>query len=261
MNSNSNKITFECEPLVEVAVGVQFAKLADFKAPDLETLWQSFGKDKYPKYQEVEILHRITPEQDFIINVNVGTELPRIWFLGQDESKLIQFQKDRFLYNWRKIETDNNNSYPRYNKVIENFFEHYKELNNCLHTLDIPSPVLEKLELNYVNIIPLKGAISLQNISDVFTNVTISNDLPIPDKLNMSWQFTIPENNASLSVHIVTAKNIKNGEDVIKLEIAVNGNHKEHDTMRNWFDISHDWIIKTFTTITTPKIQNIWGKV
>lgn len=259
-------LTFKYEPLVEVVAGIQFAKLEQFKAPYLDSVWQAFGKKQYPKCQEMDLLPKITAEPTISVGFVSASELPRIWFLSKDDTKLIQFQRDRFLYNWRKIDGAKDNTYPRYKTVIANFMGHYEQLEKSLQHLKVEVPNVEMLELTYINIIPAEHIKGLNNIGDAFRDMAWHKGkrfLPAPNKLNVFWQFQIPATKALMNVHLVTAQRIQDGKPVIKLEISVHGQSvdKTAGSMKRWFDISHDWIINTFDDITTPAMHKLWGKI
>jgi hypothetical protein len=53
-------------------------------------------------------------------NLALKAPLPRSWFRSADGHGLIQLQRDRFVYNWKR-ETPEDGPYPSYDVVVVEF--------------------------------------------------------------------------------------------------------------------------------------------
>jgi hypothetical protein len=47
---------------------------------------------------------------------------------------------------------------------------------------------------------------------------------------------------------------------VLKLKANGFDGSADKKNFRKWFDTAHEWIVKGFTDITTPEIQQIWER-
>ena len=61
-------------------------------------------------------------------------EHSRYWFVSLSEDELLQFQKDRLLHNWRKVD-DRTNEYPRFETLIDKFEKELRKLETYFASL------------------------------------------------------------------------------------------------------------------------------
>ena len=108
-------------------MGVQFTPATEYSQVRVSEVWSLFRKD-FPLTQEAPPL---TPTFETFglpqggrggpqFNVRSMPEHSRYWFISPNEEELLQFQKDRFLHNWRKI-GGRTNEYPRFETLIAKF--------------------------------------------------------------------------------------------------------------------------------------------
>lgn len=159
--------SFKNPPLNEVVLDVQFAPLPNYTAVDAGAVWALFKED-YPKVQEKQILPPIftfvgdgepmglSHAQQFAFGgFPVGV---RLWFVSEDGSHLIQFQRDRFILNWRKR---GENAYPRFERVQKEFCDNFRKLNDYAQ-----KKWKHELAINHANIKYL-NYIRMEKISDI----------------------------------------------------------------------------------------------
>src|SRR2546425_18159 len=95
-------------PVVETALGVQFAPLKSFSIPHFGLFWNAIRGD-YPKQEMKPPLGNVVedlaapPAPDQIHLQLVSEPEARCWFLNAGATELIQLQRDRFVRNWRKV--------------------------------------------------------------------------------------------------------------------------------------------------------------
>src|SRR5439155_10097567 len=75
--------------------------------------------------------------------------LPRVWFLNDAGTELIQIQRDRFIHNWRK--TDKGQTYPRYEYIRQRFESELKVFTKFLEAEGIKGFVVNQAEVTYIN--------------------------------------------------------------------------------------------------------------
>jgi len=250
-------------PIAEVVIGAQFQTINDMMAPHLWKIWERFGKDNFPGIEERENLAKIGSKPGFVFNYP-NYELPRHWFVNHDESLLIQLQRDRFIFNWRKL--DNCPSeYHRYHNIKEDFYKYFADFDFALQDLKLIPPTVEMLELTYINLIPMSVIDnSLSKISLAFKDTGWSEKklLPSPQGMNLMWWFELADIDAKMQINIISALGIGDGELKLRMELSVRGKapHADITKCKDWFDYSHNHIVSSFDDMTTTHMHNLWGK-
>ena len=105
-------------------------------------------RDKFPACEHALRLGTLSEPLDLV------NYLPRIWFVSKEQNMLIQIQDDRFLFNWRRMQVQNKEAYPRYSKIIEAFKTNLRIFQRFLEEEKLESVKPKKCELTYVNHIP-----------------------------------------------------------------------------------------------------------
>ena len=106
--------SYKNPPVNEVVCGLRFNTPDKLRIPHIGLLWDKFRAD-YPIIQHVPPI--ASAKGEILIDKAIGMPLPRVWFINKSDDQLIQFQFDRFYFNWRRKEED----YPRYPHVIKSF--------------------------------------------------------------------------------------------------------------------------------------------
>ncbi|MFD1381016.1 TIGR04255 family protein [Fodinicurvata halophila] len=136
---------FTSPPLIEVALGVQFTPLENLQTLHGGIIWEAY-KDKYPYTKELPPLphvletfgrRQVHSSIPFKLSLQDRPDVPRYWFISENNDQLIQIQKDRFLQNWRK--ESSKAEYPRYESIREDFFLTIKLFVEHLLTLGLPN--------------------------------------------------------------------------------------------------------------------------
>ncbi len=255
-------LNFKTPPVVEVACGIRFAPLARLKMPHTGSFWSRI-RDEYPN---VEHAIPIADPTEFPLSDSVtGLPLPRVWFINAAESRLIQFQADRFYFNWRK--RDNDSEYPRYPEMIGGFSKHFRSLESWLADEGIGTIEPISCELTYTN--HLDNVNDWQDISalgSIFRDFSWESDksrlLAMPK--NMAWQatFAMPDSDGSLQAKLSPAKKATTGQPIYVFELSCRGvaAEKTLQGLLEWFDAAHRTILDAFADLTTKEAQNeTWG--
>lgn len=253
-------LKFKNPPINEVVIAVYFQQpIIDFRSEHVGLLWAKLIKE-FPHISQNPMLGpEIFPE---IFGETEPYPMPRYWFTSQDESTLIQIQKNAFLFNWRKRQA----SYPHYDHVKEKFDGHYAYFMQFIRDIGIsPEIKISNCELAYINLVEKSD--HWDSLSDS-TNVVPSLSLiDIGDKNARLESFnytTIYKTAHDVTIHV----NIKSGRKVeepkhpvLLMELRATeslekGTKSEADT---WFNHAHDAIIETFVGITNKKLQqDVW---
>lgn len=265
MPSKKNKTLPEYDnpPLTEVVCGVSFQSLDGFIATHFGILWGIFQPD-FPKADELAPLAspiEIIEGQNYEAKLDFIDipPLPRQMFTSQDGRNVIQIQRDRFIFNWRKLELDD--AYPRYEKVFSEFKNKLNSLNDFLINGEMQI-IPTQYELTYVNQIEVddfsQDSNDLIKIFPYFqTKIENSLILEEPENINSRISFLLPNKLGRLYATIRTgATRKKDNKKIVIFDLTVRGfNSNNLDDMDKWFEIAREWIVKGFTDLTSEKIQ------
>ncbi len=255
---------FAAPPVIEVVCGVVFEPIPRFSTAFFGLLWNLFGEE-FPKTVDQPPL--LSPAQALVpgksIRIPAGPPLPRVWFMSVDERRLIQVQRDRFHYNWRR--QDDSDEYPRFPDIFCSFKDYYETLVG-FDTDNGGKGLIEiQYELTYVNHIPVshfgQGFGQIGNVlPDVSWRAGGSRFLPTPSGMRWESQFPMPDGAGILSANARTARTADTGEPVITLDMSARGPAGTLD-FDDWFNVGREWIVKGFIDLTDEDIQNkVWEK-
>lgn len=260
---------FERPPVIEVVCGVLFKPLENMLAPHLGVLWERF-KRTYPTCQEVPPLapaiERFDDSAGVELTISDKPPLPRVWFVHESETGIIQVQRDRFLHNWKKVRAED--EYPRYTSVIELFREHLSTFDSFITDVGLGGIEPLQYELTYVNHIPQgEGFDSLGRIGGVLPDFGWRTDdkrfLPTPERLNWRTSFVLP--NKAGRLHATIRSGVRNDDKkpLLLLELTARGFGRDGSRaeMWKWFDLGHEWIVRAFADLTAPELQrDVWKR-
>jgi uncharacterized protein (TIGR04255 family) len=265
MSSKKNKTLPEYDnpPLTEVVCGVTFKSLDNFIATHLGILWSLYQPD-FPGVEEVAPL---ASPIEIIDGQQLETQmeftdippLPRQMFISQDGGSIIQVQRDRFIFNWRKL--DLADDYPRYENVFGAFENKLAKFEEFIKNIGMEVLPIQ-YELSYVNQIA-EGALwkNIGDLSRIFPHLQskIENGLILsePETINSRISFLLPNKMGRLHITIRTGARRKfDSKKLVIFELTARGfNHKSMSEIRKWFDIAREWIVQGFTDLTAEKIQ------
>ena len=237
-------------PVVEVVIGAQF-KDSVFNNKAIFDYYTVI-KDKYPNIQENQILPAVierinTPNtQRLIAGFN-----SRKLFINQSDSRLVQIQANKLLFNWRKTPDED---YPHFNTVVKEFKGIYDNLNSQYHISD----KLDQLEITYVDHFLLEefqkedynpsGILNILNIDYSMKNVECSITFPIQD-ISSNLNFTLRS----------ATRNIDN-KKLLVMETTCRG-FDSNIPIFNWYEQAHKEVTNLFLKITTSSSKNKWEKI
>ena len=258
-------------PVVEVAASIQFAPLKGFAAAHVGGYWDTIRNafdrvEEQPQLPHMTEREDLTPGPNLTVQLSQEPQLPRTWFISRDDSELIQLQRDRFGYNWRKREDAQ--EYPRYETVRKNFWKHWKDFKGFLRTSGLEAPSIDQCELTYVNRIP-KGACwaDMGDLETLFRNLSWApreGFLPHPEIWAWRMSFKLSEGSGRLHVNASPVFVPPENELQMRLTLTVRGRPKEEtlndENILDWFDTARRWIVRGFVDLVTDKTDGIWGR-
>lgn len=252
--------TYKHPPINEVVCGMRVQTPDKLRIPHIGLLWEKF-RENYPIIQHAPPIASAMGE--IPVDDATGIPVPRVWFINQEDDQLVQFQPDRFYFNWRRRQ----NVYPRYTHVIENFENVQNAIANFFNENDLGELMPTECELSYINHIAQgpawTGFGDLPKIfSDFVWKQKAKSFLPIPTNVAWSADFPLQESKGTLTVSLKHAKQRKDNIPVLVFELTARGigESKSKTAIREWFNLAHKWILGCFEELTTPEVQRIWGR-
>jgi uncharacterized protein (TIGR04255 family) len=264
--------SFKDPPLAEVVCGIQFRPLTEFQAPHYGIFWEQIRKD-FPRCRTVTPL---AAGQDLQLQANEPTEItlqvlanapdmPRVWFISNDDTYLVQLQPDRLLLNWR--EGPARAPYPRFETIIGRFQKIYETFNEFLALNSLGDLALLNLELTYINHIRFgAGFESFSDIGEVFPDYSWRRDkryVSAPEAFQFRSNHSIP-NGGKLSVSIGAARDRKDKSPLVRFDLTARGSAIASDgtgDIWKWYRSANEWIVDSFVDLTSEKMQHeIWKR-
>ena len=268
MNRPQHLPDYSFPPLNEVAMGIQFAPPKGYQqilAGEVRDLFRL----NYPKAKEVQPLppsfETFGQPQRF-----GGFELSmvsivhnRYWFLSPNEDELIQFQSDRLLHNWRKVDGENN-TYPRFENMIMKFEKELRVFEEYIVKLPQSTLDINQCELSYINHVHYTDVNGPGKSVDDWINILnfqMINTESFALKFSEQILDSIGKPCGRLICEIVSILNQKH-EPVISLNITVRGEPETPNIAAalNFITKGRESIVLCFDKITSEFAHQQWGK-
>ncbi len=279
--SDTDKVLpkYDNPPVVEVALSVQFEKLSALRTPQLGLLWSSF-REQFPKIEEHQPIEAAFERFDNRMVQKAGIRLehmekppvPRIWFIKEDGTELIQIQQDRFVHNWRKVGKDD--KYPHYEEKIRSaFIKNLNKFKDFLTEQNIGDLIPNQCEVTYVNHIILGEDWSsygkIGNVLTIINPVYSDNFLSEPEDARLALKYVMPDLSnpegpplGRLHISCEPAFLPKEDQPIFQLKLTARGKPigEGLDGAIKFMDIGREWVVRGFTSITTELTHKIWRK-
>src|SRR3972149_1265857 len=254
-------VIFANAPLNELICGIQF-DISGFNFV-IENDFYSRIKSNFPKIKENPPLP-FTFDKYSSSSIRQEKRLPflkRYFFISESESKLIQLQEGRYLFNWRMLEGVET-EYPRFKSVYKEFYENWEILKSIFNSHSLKFNV-NQLELSYIDHIYVdKFEIPIGKIDEVFTFFNSVSNLARLDYIDFNFALPVPELKGHLNLKLSTATRNIDKKELLVFDMTLRGMlSEENDPLDNWFTTAHDIIIREFLNLITEKSKEIWGLV
>lgn len=254
---------YEMPPVAEVAFGVTFAPPAGLTVAHFGKFWSELPPNFRNRCQEAPPLDVIVEVVDGKQTTVAGTAAlpaPRLWFVSDDDTQLIQLQRNRLLCNWRK--TVKKPDYPRYANVGSEFWERYGQFVKFVEGATGEPPKPFQYELVYVNHIPAgelwQTPETLGNVLPGLAVQSPSRFLPEPESVDVAVSYGLAEGMGRLHARARIGHERESDNLVLILELTARGFDED---MLAWFTLAHEWIVRGFEDITSEDAQvRYWGK-
>jgi len=262
--------TFKNAPVIETVLSIQFAPLSKLTIPYLGLYWERI-RTEFKRFEPKPPIQHIIEEfgpgphplgPPLALQL-VATPEVRCWFIEEKGNYFIQLQQDRLLYNWQRVQQ--NDVYPRYEKIRAKFYQEWKRFCSFLEDENIGTPEVDQCEVTYVNHIPYGVGWStfgeLHKVVSYWSGRSSGNFLPDPNKVNLNIRYLMPENKGRLYISLQPVIT-RDAVEVLQLNLTARGaptSSKTDDVFR-WLDLGRQWVVEGFTDFTSKEMHKIWGR-
>jgi uncharacterized protein (TIGR04255 family) len=263
--------SFGLPPVTEVALSANFNPIPDLHVGHLGAFWQLVRGD-LPKLQQHPPLPRQEPEV-LGVSRNPGIQIelvpvqvtPRLWFLSEDESLLVQLQADRLVVNWRKIREED--EYPRFEFMRNRFLAEWERFLTFLSTEGLAVPLAVHGEIAYVNTIKTSGAWSGHaDASKLFTqwqDLNLPGEVVQQEDVRFQQRFLFPNREDQLTgrlyVQLEPVVLFPTGEAAFNLSLTARGAQSQGTSdLMDFMEAGRERIVLVFTAMTTTVMHKEW---
>ena len=269
METPHETLQFARPPVDEVVLSVLFSPLDKLLAPHLGEFWKEFNQDGFVNIAEqlpvIPVVEQFpNPVKNAEWQINVPT-LARILFIHEDDSQIIQVQRDRFTFNWRKTELEQ--QYPGFSTILKRFETFFGRYCEVVTNLGVGPVIPCQYELTYINqIFQGAGWDTLEGIGKIYNVFVDSRQSDSfwsgAESLILRTSFPVADLNGRL--HLTISNRIKQtgGQQTLQTEFTLHGfpENAEH-SMIAWFKSAHDEICRKFASMFTEYIQlKVWER-
>ncbi|MAK18445.1 MAG: hypothetical protein CMN41_07405 [SAR116 cluster bacterium] len=261
----SQKVKFTNPPVDELVLGVQFDTIECLQTIHLHQIWELY-KSEFPNVQEMPPL---TPRfetfddagRDSVseMEVNPLPPLRRLWFSSDDEQHLVQFQHDRFIFNWRK--RHDQNVYPSFDILLPIFEREFQRLKDFVNKNFEIQLEINQAEVAYINIMQRSD---FQKMSH-FQLIIDDDSLEIEGMQLFVGEILRDDSDkpfARLIYEMQSPIKQDSGTPSHRLGLTVRGGPAGTDlsSVRAFMEMAHSRIISQFLKLTSDNAQKFWGK-
>ena len=270
METPKKKLDFAKPPVEEVVLSVLFEPLNGLLAPHLGEIWQKFKPDGFVHIAEQPpIPHAVeafpNPIQQAEFRIGNVPDLARVWFLHKDGSHIIQVQRDRFTFNWRKTESDP--KYPGFPTIFERFEEFCNRFGEVINTLGIGEVAPLQYELTYIDqFFHEDGWNTLDDMGKIYNLFVDSQQSDSfwsgADFVNLQMSFPVASLRGRLHLAISNRVKLPEQRQTLQTDFTVRGFPENTESeMLTWFKSAREQILEKFAGTFTEDIQTrVWGR-
>lgn len=271
METPKKKLDFARPPVDEVVLSVLFNPLDRLLVPHIGEIWHEFKKDQFVHIMEqppvppaVEQFPNSIGEAQLHID-NVPT-LARIWFIHEDDSRLIQVQRDRFMFNWRK--TESVQRYPGFSAIFDDFERFYSRFGKIIKTLEVGGIAPLQYELTYIDqLFHGDGWETLDDIGKIYNLFIHSQQSDSfwsgAESVILRTSFPVKDLHGRLHLTISSRVKIPQQQQTLQTDFTMRGfpENAEYDKMIAWFKAARNRIREKFANMFTEAIQTqVWER-
>lgn len=254
---------FEAPPVVETALGVRFAPVEGFTPLHLGQIIPVLQEKGYSRY---ELKPPAVPNaSNHVLTVETDpAKMPvRCWYVSDDDSQLLQVQRDLFIRNWRA--TDSNSKYQHYQTIRPLFERDWQIFRHFLEQQKLKAPEVLHCEVTYVNHLlrgrEWKSYEDLSALFPVWRGVKLENLFTAIEVSNFAVVLRLPEDAGRIQFELLPGVRA-DGAELFQLTVTASGKpatSSDADVLK-WLDVGHLAVVNGFVQFTSPDAHKLWRK-
>ena len=271
MITPKKNLEFARPPIDEVVLSVHFQYLNGLLSPHFGEIWQAFKNDQFVQIIEQPPVPPVIetfpnpPIGEAQLNFSSVPDLPRIWFIQENNNRILQVQRDRFTFNWRKIA--GGEKYPGFSSIFESFEKFYNRFCETITSLGVGLVKPLQYELTYIDqLIEGEGWQTLDDLAHIY-NIFLgyqesSSFWSGIESMNLRTSFPVVDLHGRLHFGISNRVKVPEQKRTLQTDFIARGFPKNPGySMEAWFELAHDHISDKFVSVFTENIQeSIWGR-
>lgn len=255
------RVKYKNPPINELIIGAYFDQpVAPLRSEHVGLFWSEV-RSEFPRIQQQPELALPVVGTALAYQIGFTDEpypMPRFWLVSENETILIQVQKNAFILNWRKRESE----YPHFETVKSNFDKYFDIYFSFLKKeLKIDPPSIQITELTYSNLVESSEYWRDTNDTQrLIPTISIPDPgVPIESKPDFNY-LTAYKLASDLILNVAVRSGRKPTEAdkaVLVFELRALGtlgavSKRETDA---WYDRAHEAVGRCFTAMTNSDIQ------
>jgi uncharacterized protein (TIGR04255 family) len=257
--TNTPLPSYKHPPVNELSFGVVFQQLGGFQTRHFGQFWSEHQSD-YPTTEDQSPLLDISEvEAQRLVLIQIPPLRRAMWY-SQDQQYVAQLQDSRVYLNWRKLSPEV--EYPRFAAVYSRFERLWSEFVTFVEREKAGAISTLRYELAYINHIELSDRVaeSLEEHVKIFKFSPIEAAyVSPPESVNANWKFAMPNHRGTGTANLTNGKTQK-GQNVLVLALTCSGTPSEKYSFAEWFESAHEWIVRSFTDLTTSAAHQKWQR-
>ena len=194
--------------------------------------------------------------------------MPRVWFVNEEKTELLQVQPDRFVHNWRKV--GEGDAYPRYERIRDRFRQDVSAFEDFLKEEHLGELRVNQCEVTYVNHIERAGVWEhhgeIEKLLKNWAPLPATAFLPLPEDAVLRWRYRIDGDDGPLGRLHVTAQpswNVADDKPVWAMNLMARGAPIGHgiEGAFKFFNLGREWVVRGFADLTADSMQRCWERV
>ncbi len=269
--------SFEVPPVTEVVVSSRFRPSEAYNLMSAAALAEWARDRGFPVIEErpgyeapAEQFGAVAPTNSVSLELLSGPPPMRYWFQNASGDELLQLQPNWVAANWRKVAPTA--AYGRWDSRWDAFAAWARQVEAVLG----PGKPLEheQVEVTYVNHIEGRGVwTSHGEAASVFSFLASSADLTDgfltqPETSTCELHFIIPGDEGGdpigrLYVTVSPAFKRPTNEPIFVMNLTARGRPTSGglDGVRQFAEIAHEWIVRSFSDLTTERMHRAWHRI
>jgi uncharacterized protein (TIGR04255 family) len=247
-----------------------FEPISDFTIVDYGLFW-SLIKDEFPAVETqppmdnaIEKFGTPPGRPEIQLRLMSGDMLPRCFFRREDNTEILQLQRDRLTFNWL---SSDGGRYPRHEQTVARFRDLFERFEKFAAERGLEQPRVNQCEIVNVNIVPIEDfGEDYAAVEGVFvgTSPLAKLDfLPIESHIVNTQHVILSDDEPRGRLYAARSNviRIEDSSKAFRYELTARGAPigTGVEGVLNFFELARSAINTAFMVATTDKAKDLWG--